>query len=62
MKTEKFYCRGNPKFSDDDKLEMFNLYESSSLKLKEIAEKFECSTTIVHRYIDNERYKRRINK
>jgi transposase len=48
---EKFYCRGNPKFSEEDKNVMFNMKTKQNKRLREIAEVFECSTSIVHRYI-----------
>jgi transposase len=58
---EKFYCRGNPKFTDDDKVLMFDLNVNQNKRLKEIAEKFDCSTTIVHRYIKQIKRERQIN-
>jgi transposase-like protein len=52
---DKFYCRGNPKFTDEDKEIMFNMKTKQNKRLREIAERFECSTTIVHRYIQQQR-------
>jgi transposase-like protein len=51
LETVKFYCRGNPKFTQDEKQEMIDMKFRDNKRLREIAAKFDCSIAIVHRYV-----------
>lgn len=63
MEFKKSYAaKGNPFFTEDKQETIAEAYlYNESKKMKDIAEEFDCSITLVHRFVKNYKMKKNSN-